>query len=63
MPSPQFDDAVRSTHDFEGTSVGIEDDEDTRDSMQRRAVYEGLRQRDAWLRKAWGKRFVAPEFE
>ena len=52
MSSLQFDEAVRSTHDFEGTSVRIEDDEDTRDSTQRRAVYEELRQRDAWLRKA-----------
>jgi hypothetical protein len=28
--------------------------EETRSDSYRRTLYEGLRQRDAWLRKAWG---------
>lgn len=29
--------------------------EETRSESQRKALYENLRQRDAWLRKAWGR--------
>ena len=29
--------------------------EETRSESQRKALYESLRQRDAWLRKAWGR--------
>ena len=29
--------------------------EQTRSDAYRKTLYEGLRQRDAWLRKAWGR--------
>ena len=40
--------------------VGIDD---TKADANRRALYESFRQRDAWLRKAWGPSPAVVEFQ
>lgn len=36
-------------------SVHMAEAEDTNSVVHRNALYESFRQRDAWLRKAWGR--------
>ncbi len=41
--------------DSDPTDVAVSEVEEARSDSYRRTLYEGLRQRDAWLRRAWGR--------
>lgn len=59
----QINEGLRGEDDLEQSGANVVELEVTGFPWQRSALYEGLRQRDAWLRKPWGKRFVAPELQ
>ena len=53
MSQLQFVERARSQNASDDADVAAEI-EQTRSDSYRKTLYEGLRQRDAWLRKAWG---------
>ena len=50
-------------HEFEQIGADVAEAEDTSARSQRSALYQELRQRDAWLRKAWGRASPAVELQ
>lgn len=64
MSHLQIEEYVPSPDELEEIGVNVAEAEDTHSRSQRSALYEGLRQRDAWLRKAWGRTsHVVVEFQ
>jgi hypothetical protein len=53
MSHLQIEEFVITPDDLEAIGADVTEADDGR--SQRSALYEALRQRDAWLRKAWGR--------
>lgn len=51
----QYDQSVRNQNELEEIRMDVAEAEDTNSRSQRTTLHEELRQRDAWLRKPWGR--------
>ncbi len=54
MSHLQIEEFARTPDELEAIGTDVAEADETNGRSQRSALYEALRQRDAWLRKAWG---------
>ena len=55
MSHLQIEEFAGTPDELEAIGADVAEADETNARSQRSALYEGLRQRDAWLRKAWGR--------